>query len=117
MSPKNLSAPPIWFARQRVIRTVIQGVIGALPTVVAIVGILNDTWPAAWLAATLALGVAIQGALAKIMALPGVNDWLTTLGAGSVPASEVDSLARQATADRDAAAAREALRADPNTEY
>lgn len=86
---KHASTPPIWFPNQRVIRTVIQGVIGALPTVVAIIGILDDTWPAEWLAASLGLGVAIQGVLAKVMALPGVNDWLTTLGAGSVPASEV----------------------------
>lgn len=114
---KHALTPQIWFPNQRVIRTVIQGVIGALPTVVAIVGILNDTWPATWLAATLALGVAIQGALAKIMALPGVNDWLTGLGAGSVPASVVDGLVSQATADREAAAAREQLRDEPNTDY
>ena len=88
---KHAAVPVVWYPNQRVIRTVIQGVIGALPTVVAIVGILNDTWPAEWLAATLGLGIAIQGVLAKVMALPGVNDFLTSLGAGSVPKSAVET--------------------------
>lgn len=106
---KHIEVPEIWYPNQRVIRSVIQGVISSIPTIIAIIGIVNDTWPAEWLAATLTLGLAIQGALARIMSLPGVNDWLTKIGAGSIPKSEVDQVVREANADLQAKISREGL--------
>ncbi|MFJ3489099.1 hypothetical protein [Leifsonia aquatica] len=70
---------------QRVIRTVVQAVIAGVPTVVAIIGVVADQWPAEWLVATAGVAVAIQGALARIMAIPAVDAWLTGLGLGSAP--------------------------------
>jgi hypothetical protein len=70
---------------QRVIRTVVQAVIAGVPTVVAIIGVVADQWPAEWLVATAGIAVAIQGVLARIMAIPAVDAWLTRLGLGSAP--------------------------------
>lgn len=69
--------PTIWYPNQRVIRTVATRLVSGIPTGVAIVGILAAQWPAEWLVATAAAGIAIQTALTKIIALPGVNAWLT----------------------------------------
>lgn len=70
---------------QRVIRTVVQAVIAGVPTIVAIIGVVADQWPAEWLVATAGIAVAIQGVLARIMAIPTVDAWLTGLGLGSAP--------------------------------
>lgn len=70
---------------QRVIRTVVQAIIAGVPTVVAIIGVVADQWPAEWLVAAAGIAVAIQGALARIMAIPGVDAWLTGLGLGATP--------------------------------
>lgn len=82
---KHTAPAPIWYPNQRVIRSTIQAIVGAVPTVVAIIGIIAAQWPSEWLVVTLGVGVAIQAVLTKIMALPGVNDWLTGIGAGTVP--------------------------------
>lgn len=71
------SRTPIWWPNQRVIRTTVQAVVGLVPTAVAILLILADQWPAEWLIAAAGIGVAIQSALAKIMALPAVDAWLS----------------------------------------
>lgn len=76
-------------SRQRVIRTVVQATLAALPSVVAIVGVLADRWPVEWLVVTAAVAVAIQGALARIMAIPDIDAWLTGIGLGSVPRASV----------------------------
>jgi len=79
---------------QRVIRTVVQAVIAGVPTVVAIVGVVADQWPAEWLVATAGIAVAIQGLLARIMAIPAVDAWLTWLGLGSAPRAASTAPAR-----------------------
>ncbi|OJX73982.1 hypothetical protein [Leifsonia sp. 71-9] len=73
---------------QRVIRTVVQAVIAGVPTIVAIIGVVADQWPAEWLVATARTAVAIQGVLARIMAIPAVDAWLTGLGLGSAPRAD-----------------------------
>ncbi|WP_162819107.1 hypothetical protein [Leifsonia aquatica] len=70
---------------QRVVRTVVQAVIAGVPTIVAIIGVVADQWPAEWLVAAAGVAVAIQGALARIMAIPDVDAWLTGVGLGSAP--------------------------------
>lgn len=97
------------FANQRVLRTLVQGLIGSIPTIVAIIGIVHDTWPAEWLAVALGVGVAIQGALAKIMALPGVNEFLISVGLGSAPKADAEQYLREVNADEQAKIAREGL--------
>lgn len=69
--------PTIWYKNQRLYRTLFQAVIGAVPVVVALLAILNDAFPAEWLAYALGLSVAVQGVLAKIMANDVINAWLT----------------------------------------
>ncbi|WP_223690120.1 hypothetical protein [Leifsonia poae] len=85
MSKHTAVSGAIWFPNQRVIRTVLSGIIAAIPTLVVIAGVLADQWPVQWLLATVAALVAIQGVLTRVMAIPGVNAWLTGLGAGSAP--------------------------------
>ena len=73
---------------QRVIRTVVQAVIAGVPTIVAIIGVVADQWPAEWLGAPARTAGAIQGVLARIMAIPAVDAWLTGLGLGSAPRAD-----------------------------
>ncbi|MFZ4894626.1 hypothetical protein ACL9RL_09265 [Plantibacter sp. Mn2098] len=97
------AAPRIWFENQRVIRTFLQTVAGTLAGVATFVGILaafapqfleaiREILPEDWYAGGL-LVVAFIGTLAavlaKVMALPLVNTFLTKFGAGSVPKSKV----------------------------
>lgn len=82
---KRAREPRNGSSRQRVIRTLVQVSIAAMPSVVAIIGVLADQWPAQWLVATAAIALAVQGALVRIMAVPGVDAWLTRIGLGSEP--------------------------------
>lgn len=89
----------ILFPIQRVIRTVLQVVaaivvflVGAVPALAifapqfleAVRDILPPAWYAWGLGAVAVIG-ALAGALARVMAIPGVNAWLTKWGAGSAP--------------------------------
>lgn len=89
----------IWFPAQRVIRTVLQVVTALLvggaaffamfalvaPQVLeAIREVLPPDWYAALLA-FVAFVATIAGVLAKIMAIPQVNEWLKKFGAGTAP--------------------------------
>jgi hypothetical protein len=71
------NTPSIWFPNQRVLRTLATRIVSGIPTGVAIVGILAAQWPAQWLVLTATFGIGVQTALTKIIALPGVNAWLT----------------------------------------
>lgn len=85
----------IWFPTQRVIRTIVQVVLSAatvLATVVLvapqILTAIQDVLPGsvvAWIAGAIAVLAAISGAIARVMAIPAVNDWLQKFGAGSEP--------------------------------
>lgn len=90
------TAPPIWFKSQRAIRTIVQALVVLLPVVngaaAAIVAYLNEqtdvTVPAVVFAVLNAVVVGtalIMGLVARVMAVPGVNDLLTRVGLGSVP--------------------------------
>lgn len=88
---------PIWFPWQRVIRTAAQVLVAAATVLAAIAFVapqvldaVSDVLPGpwvAWLTGAIAFVAALSAALARVMALPVVNTWLTSLGAGSVPAS------------------------------
>lgn len=91
---------PIQFPFQRAIRTFLQSVAGTVLVIAAAIPALNtfapqflealqDILPPQWyaygLAAVGVIGV-IAATLARVMAIPGVNEWLTKWGAGSTPA-------------------------------
>lgn len=96
----------IWFARQRVLRTILQVVVGLLLAIAAfvasvaafapeIIAELRDVLPASvygWLVGFIAVCAAISGALSKLMAIPGVNRWLSEHSPfGSAPRAAVKS--------------------------
>lgn len=97
-------APPIWYRNKRTIRTIIQVIVSTAVTIAITIVTLASFAPEvldaltavlpesaiAWLTGAVAFLVALSGALARIMAIPAVNDFLTRFGAGSVPKSTVE---------------------------
>lgn len=92
------TTPPIWFPVQRVLRTILQALIVLVPAAnalaLAVVDYLNtqtDVTVPGWVFLVLngvIIGSAfVMGLVARIMAVPGVNDWLTKIGLGSIPKS------------------------------
>lgn len=89
----------IWFPLQRVIRTAVQVVIAAaaiLATTVVvapqILTAIQDVLPGpfvAWLTGAIAVLAGISAAVARVMAIPAVDEWLRNFGAGSAPAGAV----------------------------
>ncbi|NII42101.1 hypothetical protein E9228_002759 [Curtobacterium flaccumfaciens] len=98
----NISVEPIWFATQRVLRTIVQVGIpafltfaGVLPTIIAALGLPVDGKVYLWLVSAAAVVTAVAAGLSRVMAIPTVNEWLTKIGLGSVPKSAAE---RQAAA-------------------
>ena len=91
---------PIWFPIQRVLRTIVQALIVLVPVVngvaAAVIGYLNEQEHVSvspdvfiLLNGVVAVTAVIMGLLARVMAVPGVNDLLAKIGLGSVPRAEV----------------------------
>lgn len=88
---KHAAENPIWYPWQRVIRTAAQYVAGTIIGVAAALAVLVVVAPQvldaireflspevyAWLVGAIAFCAAASAALAKIMAIPQINDWLT----------------------------------------
>ncbi|NQX26824.1 hypothetical protein HQQ81_05595 [Microbacteriaceae bacterium VKM Ac-2854] len=72
----KLETPRIWYPNQRVIRTVFTAVVGLVPVVAIVLGILADQWPAEWLVAAAGASLSVQAVLTKVMANETVNAWL-----------------------------------------
>lgn len=99
INPNAVSAlpvPDIWYKAQRVLRTVVQFLVVAVPianlAAASIIDYLQTQenvtvpgWVYLWLNAILAGSALIIGLIARFMAVPGVNEWLTKIGLGSVP--------------------------------
>ena len=96
-----MSTPTIWFKTQRVLRTIVQAAVVLFPLVngVAIAasqylkeqtGVGVPEWVFYALNIIIALTALVMGLVARIMAVPGVNEWLTKIGLGSVPRSNID---------------------------
>lgn len=84
--PQKFDVEAIWFKGQRVLRTAFTTILTVLPIIPQIVQIVQGQWPAATgLTAVAVQAVAINSALAAIMTIPTVNQWLTAVGLGSVP--------------------------------
>lgn len=99
---EGVDAPVIWYKGKRVLRTIVQALVVLVPLVnllaVAIIGYLNeqtnlDIAPVVfvWLNAIVALTAFVMGLVARIMAVPGVNDLLVKIGLGSVPAKAIQA--------------------------
>lgn len=91
---------PIWFPAQRTLRTIVQALIVLVPVangvagaIVAYLGEQTDivVHPTVfvWLNATIAITAVIMGLIARVMAVPGVNDILAKIGLGSVPKKDI----------------------------
>lgn len=94
---EKIDVQTIWFQSKRVLRTVVQVVIGAATVLTVVVVVapqvleaIADVVPGpvlAWLTGAVATLAAVSAALTKIMAIPKVNELLTLIGIGSVPKS------------------------------
>ncbi len=94
MADKNIAVDDIWFATQRVLRTIVQVGIpafitfaGVLPVIINALGLDVGGQVYLWLVSAAAVLTAVAGALTRVMAIPAVNEWLTHIGLGSVPKS------------------------------
>jgi hypothetical protein len=97
----TITAPTIWFKTQRALRTMVQAAVVLFPVVNAVaiavsaylqeqVDVAIPAWVFYALNVVIALTALVMGLVARIMAVPGVNDLLTRIGLGSVPRSAVD---------------------------
>ena len=106
MADKNIAVDDIWFATQRVLRTIVQVGIpafitfaGVLPVIINALGLDVDGQVYLWLVSAAAVLTAVAGALTRVMAIPAVNEWLTHIGLGSVPKSVAKEQAAAQTQD------------------
>lgn len=92
----NTITPEIWFKGQRVLRTIVQALVVLVPIVngvgLAVASYLSTQTDLVippvvfvWLNAIVAATAVLMGLIARIMAVPGVNDLLTRINLGSVP--------------------------------
>jgi len=92
--------PEIWYKGQRVLRTIVSALVALVPIVNGIAAVvityLNGQtdvaipgWVFVWLNAILVGTALVMGLITRIMAVPGVNDWLVKIGLGSVPKSAI----------------------------
>ncbi|PZE34020.1 hypothetical protein DEJ21_14315 [Curtobacterium sp. MCSS17_006] len=91
----TIDVQTIWYQSKRVLRTVVQVVIGAAAVLAVVVVVapqvleaVADVVPGpvlAWLTGAVATLAAVSAALTKIMAIPKINELLTLIGLGSVP--------------------------------
>lgn len=96
---KHAAVPEIWFKSQRVIRTVLVNLIVILPVVNISLPLVVDAFTGngvptevTILVNAIVAGIlVVTGVVTRIIAIPAVNDFLTKLGAGSVPKSAVET--------------------------
>lgn len=92
------TTPEIWFKSQRALRTIVQALIVLLPVVNGVAVAITDYLQSqgdvvipdgvfVWLNVIVVGTALVMGLVARVMAVPGVNDILTRIGLGSVPAS------------------------------
>lgn len=91
-----ITVPPIWFKAQRVLRTIVQALIVLVPVVNGVAAaaiayltaqtdVVIPEFIFVWLNVAVAATALIMGLVARIMAVPGVNDILARVGLASVP--------------------------------
>jgi len=92
---QQIDVQEIWYQGKRVLRTIVQVVVGAAAVLAVVVIVapqvldaIADVVPGpvlAWLTGAVATLAAVSAALTKIMAIPKINELLTLIGLGSVP--------------------------------
>lgn len=94
MADHKATVPDIWYKSKRVLRTLVQVGIPAfltfalvLPQIIGALGLPVDGPVYAWLVGAAGIVTLVATALARVMAIPAINAWLTTIGLGSVPKS------------------------------
>ena len=92
---KHLEVPDIVNKGQRVLRTIVQvgipaflGLAVVLPQIIEALGLPVDSQVYVALVGFAAALTAIAGAITRVMAIPAVDQWLTSIGLGSVPKSQ-----------------------------
>lgn len=96
--PTQPVPPEIWYKTQRVLRSIFNALVTLIPLVnagaFAVVDYLNrqqqaniPPWVFVWLNAIIVGTSLVMGVVARIMAIPRVNELLTKVGLGSVPKS------------------------------
>jgi hypothetical protein len=95
---KQLAVPDIINKGQRVLRTIVQVGIPSflvfaliLPNVITALGLPVDSQVYVTLIAFAGGVTAIAGAITRVMAIPAVDVWLTSIGLGSVKKSEAQT--------------------------
>lgn len=96
---EHAAVPEIWFKSQRVIRTVLVNLVVILPVVNISLPLVVDAFTGNGVPAEVTILVnaivagilVVTGVVTRIIAIPAVNDFLTKLGAGSVPKSAVET--------------------------
>lgn len=79
----------IWFKNKRVWRTLFSAVLTGAVVVPQLLAIINDAWSSDVLGIVLAQSLIVQGVITRIMANDTVNIWLSYIGLGSAPKSEL----------------------------
>lgn len=89
----------IWFPVQRVIRTAVQVIIASATVLATAVLVAPQVLEAVqevlpgpvviWITGAIASLTAVSAALSRVMAIPAVDAWLKSFGAGSAPAGSV----------------------------
>lgn len=88
---------PIWYPAQRVIRTILAALVVLVPVLNASLPLVASAFDAEGVPANVYLVVnaiigaclVVLGVLTRIMAIPAVNEFLTRIGAGSVPVKAI----------------------------
>lgn len=75
--------PDVWDKAQRVLRTAFTTALTVLPLIPQVTAIVNDQIDAEWLIAVGAQAVVINTILTRIIAIPVINTWLTSIGLGA----------------------------------
>lgn len=95
LTEPQIDVQEIWYQGKRVLRTVVQVVIGAAAVLSVVVVVapqvldaIADVVPGpilAWLTGAVASLALVSAAITKVMAIPKINELLTLIGLGSVP--------------------------------
>lgn len=106
---QQIDVQEIWYQGKRVLRTVVQVVVGAAAVLAVVVVVapqvldaIADVVPGpvlAWLTGAVATLAAVSAAITKVMAIPKINELLTLIGLGSVPKSVAREQAAAKTPD------------------
>lgn len=91
-----MKTPEIWFKSQRTVRTIVQALVVLVPLANGVAAaaaaylteqtdLVIPAWAFVVLNGVVAVTAVIMGLVARLMAVPGFNDWLTRIGLGSVP--------------------------------